>query len=337
MRWVMTRVLPLPAPARISTGPSTASTASRWLGLSPARTCETSFTAASSATTRPSRTWRGCAAGRRRARRARPRGRRAAAAAARSGTATTAPAPRGTSITQSPRPSASVAQRGVARGRDGDHAAAARLHLLQVREHLLVDARPAGRARPPAGPRRSSAIGPCFISPAGVALGVDVRDLLQLERALERDRVVDARGRGTGSPRACASERASSSICGSRGERLLHQVRARASGRASCVAARGAPSSVPRSRPRCSASRASATSCAVKALVEATPISGPACVSSAPSRPRASASSPARCRSRAPSAPARLGLAHGGERVGGLAALADRDGHGVRRRRAASR
>ena len=37
-----------------------------------------------------------------------------------------------------------------------------------------------------------SAIGPCFISPAGIALGVDVRDLLQLQRALERDRVVDA-------------------------------------------------------------------------------------------------------------------------------------------------
>src|SRR5215469_7141869 len=34
MRYVMTRVLPLPAPARINTGPSTASTASRWRGLS---------------------------------------------------------------------------------------------------------------------------------------------------------------------------------------------------------------------------------------------------------------------------------------------------------------
>jgi hypothetical protein len=37
-----------------------------------------------------------------------------------------------------------------------------------------------------------SAIGPCFISPGGVALGVDVRDLLQLERAFERQRMVDA-------------------------------------------------------------------------------------------------------------------------------------------------
>ena len=37
-----------------------------------------------------------------------------------------------------------------------------------------------------------SAIGPCFISPRGVALGVDVGDLLELERALERDRVAEA-------------------------------------------------------------------------------------------------------------------------------------------------
>jgi len=34
MRYVMTRVLPLPAPARISTGPSVVSTASRCWGLS---------------------------------------------------------------------------------------------------------------------------------------------------------------------------------------------------------------------------------------------------------------------------------------------------------------
>ena len=37
MRWVITRVLPLPAPARISTGPSVASTASRCCALRPAR------------------------------------------------------------------------------------------------------------------------------------------------------------------------------------------------------------------------------------------------------------------------------------------------------------
>ena len=37
MRWVMTRVFPLPAPARISSGPSVWLTASRCCGLSPLR------------------------------------------------------------------------------------------------------------------------------------------------------------------------------------------------------------------------------------------------------------------------------------------------------------
>src|SRR3954452_7267812 len=37
MRWVSTRVLPEPAPARISSGPSPCSTASRWGGFRPAR------------------------------------------------------------------------------------------------------------------------------------------------------------------------------------------------------------------------------------------------------------------------------------------------------------
>src|SRR5687768_18081932 len=36
MRWVMTRVLPLPAPARMRVGPSVASTASRCCAFSPA-------------------------------------------------------------------------------------------------------------------------------------------------------------------------------------------------------------------------------------------------------------------------------------------------------------
>src|SRR4051812_27379623 len=36
MRWVSTRVLPEPAPARINSGPSPCTTASRWGGLRPA-------------------------------------------------------------------------------------------------------------------------------------------------------------------------------------------------------------------------------------------------------------------------------------------------------------
>ena len=37
-----------------------------------------------------------------------------------------------------------------------------------------------------------SAMGPCFISPAGIALGVDVADLLELERPFQRDGEIDA-------------------------------------------------------------------------------------------------------------------------------------------------
>src|SRR5581483_3826959 len=37
MRWVITRVLPEPGPARIKTGPSIASTASRWAAFRPVR------------------------------------------------------------------------------------------------------------------------------------------------------------------------------------------------------------------------------------------------------------------------------------------------------------
>src|SRR3989304_176963 len=37
MRWAMTRVLPLPAPARTRSGPSVWTTASCWAGFSPAR------------------------------------------------------------------------------------------------------------------------------------------------------------------------------------------------------------------------------------------------------------------------------------------------------------
>src|SRR3954451_9235209 len=39
MRWVIVRVLPVPAPARMQTGPCTASAAARWSGSRAARTC----------------------------------------------------------------------------------------------------------------------------------------------------------------------------------------------------------------------------------------------------------------------------------------------------------
>ena len=109
-----------------------------------------------------------------------------------------------------------------------------------------------------------------------IALGVDVRDLLQLERALERDRVVHAAAE---EQEVRALVEALRDVLDLRlgAQRLLEvprQLRER-------LADAGAPASARQRaarRPRCSASRSRATSCVVKALVDATPISGPACV-----------------------------------------------------------
>src|SRR4051794_7369140 len=64
IRCVSTRVLPEPAPARISSGPSPCSTASRWGGLRPSRRSATRWSAAASDDTRsrigapPAAAWR---------------------------------------------------------------------------------------------------------------------------------------------------------------------------------------------------------------------------------------------------------------------------------------
>ena len=62
----------------------------------------------------------------------------------------------------------------------------------------------------------------------------------------------------------------------------------------------------------------------MKALVEATPISGPACVSSEPAASRVSIE-PCTLQIAMAERAARLGLAEGGQRVGRLAGLGDRD------------
>src|SRR5882672_2659817 len=70
---------------------------------------------------------------------------------------------------------------------DGDDLAVTRAHFFDVAEHPVVGA-VAGHQRDdrqPIGDQRDRAV---LHLAAGVALGVDVRDLLQLERALERDR-----------------------------------------------------------------------------------------------------------------------------------------------------
>src|SRR5215471_4369584 len=78
----------------------------------------------------------------------------------------------------------------VAVGRDRDHVRAARPRLLDVRDDLVVDMdvrRDDDHGRPLVEQRDR----PVLHLPGGVRLGRDVRDLLQLERALERDREAD--------------------------------------------------------------------------------------------------------------------------------------------------
>ena len=79
----------------------------------------------------------------------------------------------------------------IARVGDGDHETVARPHLLEVAEHALVGtvAHDQRHHRKRVGDERDRAV---LHLAAGVALGVDVGDLLELERALEGDRVLDA-------------------------------------------------------------------------------------------------------------------------------------------------
>ena len=132
-------------------------------------------------------------------------------------------------------------------GREGDDRAAARLRFLDVADHLLehVVVRRDRDDRHLLVDERDRAV----LHLAGrIALGVDVRDLLQLQRALERDRIVDARARDRGSrcagrtawrsPRSCGSHlsvcSSSSGSCVSAsrcGLRRLRRQRRRESGR----------------------------------------------------------------------------------------------------------
>ena len=84
----------------------------------------------------------------------------------------------------------------VALGRDRDHPGVAGAALHDVADQLVVDRR-AGRDRDERAlgvEQRDRAV---LQLAGGVALGVDVADLLELERALERGRVACSRGRRT--------------------------------------------------------------------------------------------------------------------------------------------
>ena len=84
-----------------------------------------------------------------------------------------------------------VADPGVAFARHGDHLALARAHLLEVRDHLVIDRAPVRDHQ-----HRHALVdqrdGPVLHLAGGVALGVDVGDFLELEGAFQRDREHDA-------------------------------------------------------------------------------------------------------------------------------------------------
>ena len=206
-------------------------------------------------------------------------------------------------------------------GREGDDRAAARLRFLDVADHLLehVIVRRDRDDRHLLVDERDR---PVLHLAGRVALGVDVGDLLQLERALERDRVVDP----------AAEEQEVAALVeplrdllghGFALQRLLDQQR-QLRQRRRCAAWPPPALSVPRIWPRYIASRCSATSCVVNAFVDATPISGPGVrVDRAVRLARRHAADDV-----ADGDAARallLRLAQRRERVGGLARLGDHD------------
>ena len=83
-----------------------------------------------------------------------------------------------------------IADAPVPFGRQRDDRPAARLRLLDVADHLLEDV-VVRRDRHDRHLLVDERNRPVLHLAGRIALGVDVRDLLQLERALERDRVVD--------------------------------------------------------------------------------------------------------------------------------------------------
>ena len=109
----------------------------------------------------------------------------------------------------------------------------------------------------------------------GHALGVDVADFLELQRAFERDRDSDTRGRGTASSRGRQNFSAMSRICVALLEHASRSARGSLHSAVDHLLALAWLMNL--RRPRKSASIVSTTHWQVKALVMATPISGPAC------------------------------------------------------------
>ena len=165
-------------------------------------------------------------------------------------------------------------QLGVAARGQRDDQSAPRLHFLHVADHLFehVILRCEKHDRHPVVDQRDR---PMLHFARRIAFGVDVRNLLQLQRAFERDRVVDsaAQVEEVGPVVEPAGD-----LLDCRGElqRLLEQLgqlQQRVDVRLRRLGGQHAARLT-----ETSPSRYSATSCDVKALVDATPISGPACV-----------------------------------------------------------
>src|SRR5439155_113412 len=208
IRWAMTRVLPLPAPASTRIGPSSAVTASRCGGFSSARSASRSSTSRLYRK-RAGASWRS-AGGRGQARgstardllhrhRLREVARLVHVAAEAHGDVVGEELERDDGDERRQE----LGARGhldnvlrlrrdvpVARVGDGDDEAVARPHLLDVAEHTLVGAvaRHERHDRERVGDECDRTV---LHLAAGVALGVDIRDLLELERALEGDGVLE--------------------------------------------------------------------------------------------------------------------------------------------------
>ncbi len=161
---------------------------------------------------------------------------------------------------------------------DGDHDAAARLDLLDLADHLVVD--PVLRRDGDDGHVLvDQGDGPVLHLAGRVALCVDVADLLELERAFEGDGEVDATAQVE--EVGVLEEGLRQLLVDPGVGRVEHAGRPGPAGAARSSSKRAPLLRRERAAHACpdwTASRYWSTIEAVKALVEATPISGPVCM-----------------------------------------------------------
>ena len=202
---------------------------------------------------------------------------------------------------------------------DQDDLAAARADFLHVADGLLEQ-----RARRREDDHRHSLVDQrdraVLHLARGIAFGVDVADFLELQRAFQRQRIIRAAAEIEHVARRRDEVRHGRDVVvmAERGVQRRRALRCRWA-TISCSSSRVIR---PLARARLAASAASTASWQVKALVEATPISGPAWVGSSRSASRA-IELVGTLTTTAIVCPSRAGVAQRGERVGGLARLGD--------------